>query len=448
MFKKILFFLILISISVKSQHTISGEMNPINEDLTWVAIYQLKGAKQTFIGNSTISNGKFTVEIPVDQTSGMYRLRYKMDNKNFVDFIYSKEDIALTFDPNNPTQSVDFLNSSENKLYNSYLHETHNIRRQLDSIQYTFFSLKTEDEKKNSISFYKKTLASYKSKQKSFQKESRELFASHLIKASEKFYKNEPIAEPQEYLNSEREHYFDFVDFNDNALKNASFFNETVLRYVFNFNKSEDFEVQNAFYKNAVNSVMSKIGANDSLKSKIIITLLYSFAQNENLALVDFIIEKYYNKQEDSLKNEEDLQVILDEVKLAIGKTAPDFSWKEKDEHKSLFGLNTKPVYILVFWSTDCSHCLIEVPQLYDFTKNNENVHVIGFALENNELGFNYHTLNFIKWTNILGLNKWQNPTAKSYDIVSTPTYFILDSNKKIIAKPNSIQELKSFFKD
>ena len=46
-------------------------------------------------------------------------------------------------------------------------------------------------------------------------------------------------------------------------------------------------------------------------------------------------------------------------------------------------------------------------------------------------------------WHHVLGLNKWENKTAKAYNINATPNYFILDANKKIIAKPIPLEELK-----
>ena len=51
------------------------------------------------------------------------------------------------------------------------------------------------------------------------------------------------------------------------------------------------------------------------------------------------------------------------------------------------------------------------------------------------------------KWINVLGLNKWENEYAKKYDIVSTPTYFVLDSDKNILLKPESLEELEQYFR-
>jgi len=110
--------------------------------------------------------------------------------------------------------------------------------------------------------------------------------------------------------------------------------------------------------------------------------------------------------------------------------------------------LNNAETYILVFWSTECSHCLNEIPQLYEYTKDKTNIHVIDIALENNAADFEKYIQKFEKWSNILGLGKWENNIARDYEIISTPTYFILDKNKNIIGKPEFIEDVKAFFKD
>jgi len=44
----------------------------------------------------------------------------------------------------------------------------------------------------------------------------------------------------------------------------------------------------------------------------------------------------------------------------------------------------------------------------------------------------------------VLGLGKWDNPTSNAYGIESTPSFFLLDKDKKIIAKPYDAVALKT----
>ena len=238
--------------------------------------------------------------------------------------------------------------------------------------------------------------------------------AHHFIKSNKKYYSPEIFSAPQEYLNSEKSHYFDFINFNDAVLQNSIFYTEKIVDYVFYLNRSDDTEVQNGLYKNAIQEVVEKIGRNMLLKSEILTTLMYNFAQLENTIIIDFIVENLYEKLPLDYQSKNDIKQIQDQVKLAVGKKAPDFTWKENKTTKSLNEINVASTYILVFWSTTCSHCLNEVPQLYEFINENKKVHVIAIALENDEYGFNHHTEKFEKWTNVLGLGKWENKIANS----------------------------------
>ena len=446
MLKNLLFIVLFISLTVQSQNFVKGKIEPVN-DYSWVVLYQLKGAKQLYIKNTTIDKGEFSIEIPQNSSKGMYRLLYSQEGNGYVDFIYNNENIELKYNPEEPVVSLEFINSKENKIYSSYKNELAFRMQQLDSVQLSYFKLITESDKNKANNVYEKSLNNFKNFQTQFEEESEGTLASHFIKSGKKYYSNNLLQTPQEYLNSEKLHYFDFIDFNDEVLSNSIFFSGKIIDYVFYLNGSDDIEVQNKLYVNSVQVVLNKI-ENSNLKSEMITTLLYTFAQIENTVLIDFLIDDFYKKLPESLKNESVINEIQEKVKLAVGKVAPEISWEEKGITKKLSSLNEAENYIVVFWSTGCSHCLVEVPQLYEFTKDITGIKVIAIALENDELDFNHHTSKFEKWTNVLGLNKWQNNIARNYEITSTPTYFVLDKNKTIIAKPDYYEDVKSFFEN
>lgn len=446
MLKKLTIILFFISSLAQSQHVITGTMSPVDTDVTWVALYKLQGSKQNYVQNVTINNGVFEFKLPETTSKGMYRLRYKMDNTSIVDFIYNNEHIELKFDPNKSTETLQFLTSEENILYEGFLTKTYDLQQQLDLLQYSYFKLTKADERLNSEVLYKSTLVTYLKNQQEFETKAVNKLALHYIKANRKYYSNALIESPQEYLNSVKTHFFDYIDFEDAYLQHSAFISESVLNYVLYLNVSDDSAVQTVLHKNAINEVMAKITENETLKAATITTLLYSFSQDENLKIVDYLIDNFYNKLPESVKNEKDIENILKKVKLAIGKKAPNFTWEEKGASKSLYELDNAETYVLVFWSTSCSHCVIEVPDLYEYLKDKSNIHVVDIALEKDTSGFEIYKEKFKNWTNVLGLGKWENAIAKDYEIVSTPTYFILDANKKIIAKPEQLADVKTYF--
>jgi hypothetical protein len=83
---------------------------------------------------------------------------------------------------------------------------------------------------------------------------------------------------------------------------------------------------------------------------------------------------------------------------------------------------------------------------VHKFLKENDKVKVIAFSLEKDAIGWISFKKTLPNWHHVLGLNKWQNKIARTYNIISTPSYFILDANKKIIAKPTELKDVKLFF--
>lgn len=448
MLKKLLMALLFVAAGVQSQNSITGIVNPKNDLVTRVILYQLKGTQQVYISNSKIDNDQFNLEIPKGNDAGMYRLSFTPEVFGFVDFIFNQENISLKFDSHNLSNSVEFLTSEENKIYANYLAETLKAQQKLDSLQIAFFGLKDKNQDEITIDLYKKTLRDYADIQNQYEEKTEGRLANHFIKATQKYFAPTLFVSPQEYLNSVKQHYFDFIDFENSTLKNATFFGEKAIEYVFYLNVSDDFQVQNALYKNAISEIMQKVGENNEIKNDILTSLIYAFEQFENMPMAGFVINEFYGKLPANFIDEAFIDEMQSKIKLAIGNKAPEITWEENGVQKKLSELNVADNYILVFWSTTCSHCLQEIPKLYEFSLGNLAIHVVAVALEDNKTEFEQFAKKLTSWTTILGLKKWENEMAKEYKINSTPTYFILDKDKKIIAKPEHFEDVKAYFEN
>ena len=105
--------------------------------------------------------------------------------------------------------------------------------------------------------------------------------------------------------------------------------------------------------------------------------------------------------------------------------------------------LNEAKNYILVFWSTACSHCLKAIPKLDKYLKGKPDISVIAYSLEKTDFKWKKMKQDLPNWHHVLGLNKWKNKIVTTYAINSTPDFFILDADKKIIARPYELKDLK-----
>ena len=51
--------------------------------------------------------------------------------------------------------------------------------------------------------------------------------------------------------------------------------------------------------------------------------------------------------------------------------------------------------------------------------------------------------MNMNEWMNVCDLKGWDGKAATDYFIYATPTMFLVDKNRKLIAMPKTIEELK-----
>jgi len=454
MIKNLFTFLLLISSIANAQHTVKGVMTPKIEKSDWIILYKIEGPKQIFVNNTSMKsdsiavNGKkglvghFELKMPSSAKSGVYRINYRLEGESFVDFFYNKEDVSFIFNPDYPELSITFSKSSENKLFNTYIETVSIAQQQVDSIQVAVLQNPNLDLKNQ----YKKAKKNVDSIQYKYTEASKNKYIAPFIRANLRNNPKEILTSIDEYMSNLKDSYFNALDFSNKALINSSFLTNKILEYVFYINYSEDKETQQKVFKQSIETVLSKV-KDQPYKKDIIEFLIEQFETSKNLEIIDFLFDSHYNKlpktlQSQKFKSEKTALFVTE-----IGRIAPDFSWEENGKTLQLSTLNDAEKYVLVFWSTSCSHCLREIPLLHTYMENKKGVKVIAIALENDAFVWeNYAKANLSGWHNVLGLNKWQNKIANTYNINSTPTYFVLDKNKEIIAKPNEIKDVKDFF--
>ncbi len=131
--------------------------------------------------------------------------------------------------------------------------------------------------------------------------------------------------------------------------------------------------------------------------------------------------------------------------KLQIGKTIPD---------QAFFGVDKTPVYIkdtpadktlLIFWRTTCSHCTHLLTQLTEVYPNIKatNTGIFAVSIDESKTDWtNFLLENKIKWLNFIDTNAFNDSLIDKYNILYTPKIFLLDKNKKIIAKPDDFDAI------
>lgn len=440
--KRLVFISFLLPTILLAQHTIKGKFSPA-KDYNVALLYKVTPTLSEYISNSEVSkDGSFQFQLDSTATKGMYRVVYAVPQEDYnFDIIYNKkEDIELKF---NAETGVEFLTSSENKLITSYTNSMSMVTQSIGN----YFRQQSKDS-----SALKAIFKTQRETQLNFEKAAKGMIALHFIKANKPYipYKFENV---KTYGNNLKKHYFDYVDFNNETLQSSSFLEERMLNYIFGMSDETLDEADN--YKKNIDvfcKVMKDVP--NEVKRILLVDLWEQMRDLGFESVSNYISETYLMDIAVALNDQELISGLMLLINTAIGEKAPDFSFEiEKDKKlvtKKLSELNSAKNYIVVFWSSTCSHCLDEIPQLYNFIKSKEKglFKVVAVGLEDESKKWNELTKIYSEFIHVYGEGKWDNEIGDAYGVTSTPTYFILNKDKKIILKPENFDVLKTFFEE
>lgn len=439
--KRILFLSLLVPSFLFAQHTIKGNFYPA-KDYNLALLYKVTPTVSSYIANSEIKkDGSFQFNLDSTNKKGIYRLIYAIPQEDYnFDIIYNgKEDIELSF---NSETGVKFKTSIENKLLASYTNSMSMVTQSLAN----YYSQKIKD-----TMALKAIFKTQRETQLNFEKAAKETIALQFIKANKSYTPKKP-EDVKLYTENLKNHYFDNIDFNNQTLQSSSFLEEKILSYVFGMTTDSHDDIKN--YKKNIDVICSKIkGVPQKVKRILLLDLWQQMVDLEIEPVANYIAETFLMDIAVSLNDQELLNALIVYSETSIGSKAPDFSFEVKKDNitstKKLSELNISENYIILFWSSTCSHCLDEVPQLNTFLNSFEKgfVKVIAIALEDEPKGWQNIKKNYPKFIHVYGKGKWDNEIGDAYGVIATPTYFILNKDKEIIAKPVNFEALKPFFK-
>jgi len=443
--RNLLLYLILVCTAAQAQYSIKGSINP-EHNYSWILLYKLENGNQTYMDNADVVKGKFEFNIDEKESSGVYRAYYQIENDLYVEFIYNKEEIAFSFNPNNPEGSIKFSESEENNLTAEYYSSIRSQQKKIDSLQVLYFN-STEGPESDKISKkYQDELKNLDKKQTQFEKKSKGTLAYHFIRASKQYNRATPCKEANEYIKGIKDHFFDSVDLNDSILHHSTFINDRLHDYVFYLNQADNLESINLLQQESIDKAIKWVHDDYELLKRFEESLIQQYLLDENVVMINYVMDNYYNILPESYQDEQLKDKIYGTLKTAIGIVAPDFSWDQDGRKNHLHGITGTDYYIVLFFSSNCPHCQIEIPEFYDFISGIENIKVVAVGLEDEKESWELMTKGYSEFINVLDLEKWSSPKVKDYGVQGIPSYFVLDADKTILAKPVDFNELKSMF--
>ena len=405
-----------------------------------------KTGKGSFTGTEPLKQGIYLIVLP-----GMTYFEVIMsDQQNF----------SISCSYPNYTSSLKFVSSPENDEFLKYQQTWNKLQKEANDIA---SRLQANQSNSDSATIISNLLANKEEDMKSYLKKVVADNEPNLLSALVKSVI--PIEIPDIKLplgtinpdsvrwyyryNYNKDHFFDNIDLTDDRLlrtpilhnKLESFFSNIVIQSSDSINKEID-------------KLIAKCESNHDVFQYVSVYLFNRYRES-NIMGHDAVIFKiaediYLSGKADWITDEfrEDLsrQVELLRYNL-IGLQAKDLVMDSYNgTYVSLYDID-KAFVILYFWEPSCSHCKEATPKLAEYYKKAKDQGVEVFAVCTTDEKDAWSK--FIQDNNLTWINGWDPERLTHFDyyynVQSTPMIYILDKNKKIIAKKLSVEDIEQY---
>jgi hypothetical protein len=410
---------------------------------------------------------------------GLY-LIYLPSSRYFEIIMGEDQDFSIEVDSSDFLKTMVIKGSEENQVFLDFQRYMISLRKQSDSLTSKIKNEKDPKIRQLLSTDLKKVNDEHTTHIEGILREHPQLFVSVFLKGTLDVRVPDPPKDEKGKVKDStwqyfyyRNHFFDNFNISDPRLLRTPLYEDKIMTYLTKVVP----QIPDSLF-GQVDYLIEKSRADSNLFRFMLITL-FNYYGKSNIMGMDavqvHIADKYYIHDSwwSDAKFIADLKDRVEKTRpLLIGKVAPDMELMlvPPDHFKSAMQDTTlkrfphvgvkstlqqiKARYtVLLFWEADCGHCKKAVPEMYSIYEKslkNLGVKVLAISTLFGEDGK-------IKWVNFVnehGLYNWinaWNPYSYDfklkYDVISTPQIYILDENKKILAKkigPEQVEEIIS----
>ena len=453
MFKRLslTFFLAMMGFAVFAQtYHIKGTIKGLNNSEVFL-VKAFATSNQIVDTASTDAHGNVEIKIKNNWPVGMYRL-VTLTGQEF-DLILNHQNIDFATSGAGMNASFHVISSVENLMYYRYMGVKITNQKKIKLLRTVLKSYPKDDP------FYKvlKTQAEKLQNQihtvaEKLIKEHPNTMAAHFIKFDMPQMINFDLPPYLQEL-SMKDNYFKGLNLNDSLLLRTDAFTGKIVGYLSLFQSKgmTKVEVENAF-TTAVDTLLSKTLVNKKLYEFTLNYLVNGFQEfGFHKLLLHIANNEKLSQFKDDSPQARDLESKLYAIRtLAPGKVAPDFTARTLNRKRIKLDKVKADTTLLVFWASWCPHCKLQLPKLKKYYNPADASHfqIIGISVDTDKKSVEKAVKEEgYSWPVIANLKGWDGPIAKLYGVNATPTYVLLDKNKRVIATPTTVSDLEKYLK-
>lgn len=441
----ILFILFLFSFSYNAQ-TLEIKIEGYSSK---IYLSTLSGEKTSLI-DSSISNGSYRFSLTNNSLhSGICRISF--DKNKWIDFINDGMDVSISTDIKNPLDSLKIIKSESNKLFYSFLrlNRQYKIKTELLNLIISRFP-KDDPYYMNSRQRLNELQNDYLEFVNITSQKEPSSFVARYIR-----YSQLPVVDinipPEKHADYLKSNSLDHINFNDALLINSDLFTNKTIEYLSYYgNPQYPKELLEKEFMKAVDTLLNKARVNQLVYQHITEYMIDGFKRFGFDLVLDYMVENYVIK-DDICLDEKTGGLIKRRINqariLKVGSTVPEIILPDNNGRQiKLSKINSGKV-LIVYYASWCPHCKELLPQLNALVKNQTEKKIEVFAISldtKKEEWLDFISANCQSLINVSDLKGWDSKTANDYFVYATPSMFLIDSNRKIISKPITFNELSA----
>ncbi|MFT4903142.1 MAG: thiol-disulfide isomerase/thioredoxin [Thalassomonas sp.] len=454
-------------------YSISGHIKNLesNQDTLILAAYVagFKGTQTFAKDTALVVNDRFTFKNDTPLEEGMYFIFDPQTGSMILPLFVTNQNFSFSFDIKDFDNTIKFQNSIDNTIateYQVFIQSKVEDRNKL--------SIKLDSLDNNEREIIEREISTINTSVKEY---TQQLIKNHSKTFFSKFLKaNQQIEIPESPIDSTgnpdktfpyrfyKKHFWDNIDFSDARMLRTPIF----------FNKMDQYlDKLTAKHPDSINvsaDVLVNLSKANGDIFQYVVSYITSTYERSKIMGMDAVfvhmVENYYITKQCDWVDSTQLVKISDRAQ----KIAPNLIGRKASEFLDFYGrpfmkdtlgkLHTlqeveADYTLLVFYGPTCGHCKKEIPKikhaLDSLVETGINIKPFSVATEFDKAEWKkfINAQKIGDWINVADINHDEdgNPVASSdwrdkYDIYSTPVIYLLDKEKKIIAKRISYKQI------
>lgn len=379
-------------------------------------------------------------------TQGLYKAI--LDYDNFIEFIVTDEDIHITADIADISNTVKVITSVENEQYYAFLRAHNTYHQKVSILSRLTDNYPDEKFKKSGFKEYKKVKALFENQIKTLESKAKP-FTVALSKARIEIAPdlNAAADDRQELM---LKNYFNYLDVKDTSLYYSDAYTQKAIGYISMKVSLASQPEQIIAFKESVDDILLKMSESKTAYDVVTAYLISGFESMQLAELVTYITDKYIEEQgcNDEDKSSTLLRKVRFHSEMKAGAKVEPFMAETLSKGKINSADFGETPLVLTFWASWCPHCTEEMPEianLFNAQKGRKfELAMVSLDTVKSDAAQFVEQHNMTKHFNICDEKGWDGSLVETYNIFSTPTILVI-KNGEIIAKPEDFVSLKSF---